>query len=102
MTVQGKKAKLSTPDLVLEGHTDNAQFALGCSMAEPLVASGGQDTNVRHPPPCPSSLKFRNAIPKLSLQRTIDPILLQGRGGCTSACWGWGRGDTVRGFLQAG
>lgn len=44
---QGRKNELSVPDLVLEGHTDNAQFALGCSIAEPYVASGGQDKNVR-------------------------------------------------------
>lgn len=44
--MQGKDVELSVPDLILEGHTDNAQFALGCSTAEPLVASGGQDTNV--------------------------------------------------------
>ena len=39
---------MSVPDLVLEGHTDLAEFALGVSSAEPLVASGGRDTNVRH------------------------------------------------------
>lgn len=40
------KQKLSVADLVLTGHTDLAQFALGMSSAEPLVASGGMDTNV--------------------------------------------------------
>ena len=35
------------PDLELEGHTNLAEFALGVSSAEPLVASGGRDTNVR-------------------------------------------------------
>ncbi|KAK9814957.1 hypothetical protein WJX73_003132 [Symbiochloris irregularis] len=37
---------LATPDLILEGHEANAQFALGCSTAAPCVASGGQDANV--------------------------------------------------------
>lgn len=40
------RRKPSTADLILEGHTDNAEFALGTSTAEPLVASGGKDTNV--------------------------------------------------------
>ena len=34
-------------DLVLEGHAETAQFALGCSSAKPLVASGGEDQRVR-------------------------------------------------------
>jgi hypothetical protein len=38
---------MSVPDLELEGHTNLAEFALGVSSAEPLVASGGRDTNVR-------------------------------------------------------
>ena len=37
---------MSVADLVLEGHTEQAEFALGVSSAEPLVASGGRDTNV--------------------------------------------------------
>ena len=41
---QDKKA--STPDLELVGHTDTAAFALGMCTSEPLVASGGKDTNV--------------------------------------------------------
>ena len=42
--MQDKKA--STPDLELVGHTDTAAFALGMCTSEPLVASGGKDTNV--------------------------------------------------------
>ena len=38
----------STPDLELIGHTDDAEFALGMCSSEPLVASGGKDTNVSH------------------------------------------------------
>ena len=41
------RQQMSVADLVLEGHTDLAEFALGVSSAEPLVASGGRDTNVR-------------------------------------------------------
>uniref|UniRef100_A0A061SCG6 Histone-binding protein RBBP4 n=1 Tax=Tetraselmis sp. GSL018 TaxID=582737 RepID=A0A061SCG6_9CHLO len=36
----------SVPDMTLKGHTDTAQFALSCSSAAPMVASGGMDTNV--------------------------------------------------------
>lgn len=36
----------SVADLVLEGHTENAEFAVGCSTAAPLVASGGKDQKV--------------------------------------------------------
>ncbi len=36
----------SKPDLVLAGHEDVAPFALGTCQPEPLVASGGKDTNV--------------------------------------------------------
>ncbi|DBA66351.1 TPA: hypothetical protein ACH3X2_002340 [Trebouxia sp. C0005] len=44
---QGDKDKTaSTPDLELVGHTDDAEFALGMCSSEPLVASGGKDTNV--------------------------------------------------------
>ena len=39
----------STPDLELVGHTDTAAFALGMCTSEPLVASGGKDTNVSCP-----------------------------------------------------
>ena len=39
--------KHSTADLILKGHSDLAEFALGCSTEEPLVASGGKDTIVR-------------------------------------------------------
>lgn len=42
--MQDKKA--SSPDLELVGHTDTAAFALGMCTSEPLVASGGKDTNV--------------------------------------------------------
>ncbi len=44
MCKQDKTA--STPDLELVGHTDDAEFALGMCSSEPLVASGGKDTNV--------------------------------------------------------
>lgn len=37
----------SVADLVLEGHTQNAEFAVGISSAAPLVASGGKDKKVR-------------------------------------------------------
>ena len=36
----------SVADLVLEGHTQNAEFAVGISSAAPLVASGGKDKKV--------------------------------------------------------
>mmetsp|Transcript_32149 Transcript_32149/g.83310 ORF Transcript_32149/g.83310 Transcript_32149/m.83310 type:complete len:464 (-) Transcript_32149:92-1483(-) len=39
-------SKTSVADLVLTGHKDYAEFALGCSSVEPLVASGGRDRNV--------------------------------------------------------
>ena len=41
------KKRVSVADLVLEGHSQTAQFALGCSSAQPLVASGGEDQRVR-------------------------------------------------------
>lgn len=40
------RQQMSVPDLVLEGHSDIAEFAVGVSSREPLVASGGRDTNV--------------------------------------------------------
>lgn len=36
----------SVPDLVLEGHTEDAEFAVAVSSAAPRVASGGKDTQV--------------------------------------------------------
>ncbi|KAG7669334.1 hypothetical protein Ndes2437B_g05480 [Nannochloris sp. 'desiccata'] len=36
----------SVADAILKGHEANAEFALGTSNVEPLVASGGKDTNV--------------------------------------------------------
>jgi hypothetical protein len=46
--VQGEdKQQVSTADLVLVGHEEEAQFALGMGYEQPLVASGGIDTNVR-------------------------------------------------------
>lgn len=36
----------SKADIVLTGHEDIAEFAVGLSSAEPMVASGGRDTNV--------------------------------------------------------
>ncbi|CAN6457111.1 unnamed protein product [Victoria cruziana] len=36
----------SRPDLVLTGHTDNAEFALAMCPTEPLVISGGKDMSV--------------------------------------------------------
>lgn len=38
--------KPSTPDLILSGHTEFAEFALDCHAKEYKVASGGRDTNV--------------------------------------------------------
>lgn len=43
------RQQMSVPDLVLTGHTENAEFALDISSKEPLVASGGKDTNVSPP-----------------------------------------------------
>lgn len=40
------KQRTSIPDLILTGHSDIADFALGMSSAEPLVASGGKDKKV--------------------------------------------------------
>jgi hypothetical protein len=46
--MQGEdKKRVSTADLVLVGHEENAQFALGCSSARSLVASGGEDQQAR-------------------------------------------------------
>jgi histone-binding protein RBBP4 len=42
----GNPAMPSTADLVLEGHEQNAEFALATSTASPLVSSGGKDCNV--------------------------------------------------------
>ena len=42
----GPSASPSTPDLVLGGHTDVAEFALATSSAAPFVASGGRDERV--------------------------------------------------------
>ncbi|XP_039119538.1 WD-40 repeat-containing protein MSI4-like [Dioscorea cayenensis subsp. rotundata] len=36
----------SRPDLILTGHSDNAEFALAMSPSEPLVLSGGKDKTV--------------------------------------------------------
>lgn len=36
----------SVPDLELRGHTEDAEFALGCCDIAPTVASGGQDASV--------------------------------------------------------
>ena len=48
--LQGKdKQRLSLADLTLTGHTEDAKFAVAISSAEPLVASGGDDTEVRLP-----------------------------------------------------
>ena len=48
--LQGKdKQRLSLADLTLIGHTEDAKFAVAISNAEPLVASGGDDTEVRLP-----------------------------------------------------
>ena len=40
------RQRLSVADLVLTGHEQVAQFALGMSTAQPLVASGGNDCQV--------------------------------------------------------
>lgn len=45
-TPQGKDCKPSVANLVLTGHTDNAEFALGTCLTAPYVASGGKDKNV--------------------------------------------------------
>lgn len=46
-TTATSAAKPSVPDLVLEGHAADAEFALGVSASEPvLVASGGRDETV--------------------------------------------------------
>ena len=46
-SLQGEsKSQLSQADLVLRGHTEDAKFAVAISSAEPLVASGGDDTQV--------------------------------------------------------
>lgn len=37
----------SVPDITLEGHEDDAEFALGISSVQPLVTSGGRDKKVR-------------------------------------------------------
>ncbi|CAI7895778.1 unnamed protein product, partial [Closterium sp. NIES-54] len=36
----------STPDLILVGHTEDAEFAMATSPVAPLVISGGKDHNV--------------------------------------------------------
>lgn len=41
-----KDMKASVADVVLVGHAENAEFALGRSDVKPLVASGGKDRNV--------------------------------------------------------
>ena len=41
------RQRLSVADLVLTGHDEVAQFALGMSSAQPLVASGGNDCQAR-------------------------------------------------------
>lgn len=58
----------SVADLVLTGHTDNAEFALGVSDAAPLAASGGRDAQVgggrqllRRVLPSPSIAKLHRA-----------------------------------------
>ena len=35
------------PDLILAGHAENAEYALGISSVQPLVASGGRDRKVQ-------------------------------------------------------
>lgn len=50
-SLQGEsKSQLSQADLVLRGHTEDAKFAVAISSAEPLVASGGDDTQVCRSP----------------------------------------------------
>lgn len=43
---QVKDAPPSVANLVLTGHSDNAEFALATCLTEPYVASGGKDTHV--------------------------------------------------------
>ncbi len=57
MAMQGTSRKLSEPDLTLDGHTDDAEFALGMANPEPLVASGGKDCKV-----CPVILSSRCSV----------------------------------------
>lgn len=50
MVAQGaSKNQDSVADIVLAGHDDIAEFAVGLSSAAPLVASGGRDMNVSTP-----------------------------------------------------
>lgn len=44
--LQKQSPKPSTPDLLLRGHEDDAQFALSTTAGGPLVSSGGSDKNV--------------------------------------------------------
>jgi hypothetical protein len=50
------KHQLSTADLTLTGHAEDAEFALATSAAAPFVASGGKDTNVRRSGWAPASV----------------------------------------------
>ncbi|CAD7695435.1 unnamed protein product, partial [Ostreobium quekettii] len=38
-----RRSHASVPDLILEGHQENAEYALGISSERPMVASGGRD-----------------------------------------------------------
>ena len=58
---------MSVPDLVLEGHSDIAEFAVGVSSKQPLVASGGRDTNVR--------ISARSGVPLRRALRHIVPVI---------------------------
>ena len=40
------RAAANMPDLILEGHTDVAAYALDWSDVAPIVASGGRDRNI--------------------------------------------------------
>ncbi|CAD7696557.1 unnamed protein product [Ostreobium quekettii] len=41
-----KKSQAAAPDMILEGHQENAEYALGISTVHPMVASGGRDKKV--------------------------------------------------------
>ena len=54
-----ERMRLSVADLTLTGHKQDAKFAVAISSAEPLVASGGDDAEVRLAESSGSSLVIR-------------------------------------------
>ena len=63
---------LSVPDLTLTGHSENAEFALSISSAAPIIASGGQDTNVSF---CLQPPSFANSVVDLPAMSCISCLL---------------------------